>query len=205
MSASNCYTEGSGVGSHGENVRASNSSAARLQSFNSQERDGYDDDSMYIPRERSFLVSIRLAILLVTLMIIVVQTAEQLVLKRERRIVCFKHIVYILKTPILYKHKVIEIYVQTMISLDFNLNPVSRSPHYNSDIFPTRWRDRKACKLWQKTSWTDYLIQFKMIAELNRWELNRWDSLAKAYELDTSLRGDAQTVLSEIINNKSIS
>lgn len=54
MSASNCYTEGSGAGSHGENVRASSSSAARLQSFNSQERDGYVDDSMYIPRERSF-------------------------------------------------------------------------------------------------------------------------------------------------------
>ena len=131
MSASNCYTEGSGAGSHGENVRASSSSAARLQSFNSQERDGYVDDSMYIPRERSFLVSMRLAILFVTHMITVVQTAAQLVLEMKRKIVCFIDIVYILNTPILYKQKVTQMYVQTMIFLDFNPSPVSHSPYYN--------------------------------------------------------------------------
>ena len=44
-----------------------------------------------------------------------------------------------------------------------------------------------------KTSCRDYLVQFEMIAELNR-----WDDPTRALELATSLRGLAQAILSDL-------
>ena len=69
---------------------------------------------------------------------------------------------------------------------DFS-RPVFRSPQPF-----TEGRNKKPANYDGKTSWSDYLIQFEMIAELNY-----WNDVTKAYELATSLKRDAQTVLSD--------
>ena len=43
------------------------------------------------------------------------------------------------------------------------------------------------------TGWQDFLVQFEMIAEINR-----WDNYTMAYELATSLRGVAQEIVTEM-------
>jgi hypothetical protein len=54
-------------------------------------------------------------------------------------------------------------------------------------------RYRKPATYDGKTDWQDYLVQFEMVAELNR-----WDNRTKALELATNLRGTAQGVLSDL-------
>jgi hypothetical protein len=44
-----------------------------------------------------------------------------------------------------------------------------------------------------KSSWTDYIVQFEMVAELNQ-----WDDRVKAMHLASSLRGVAQSVLGDL-------
>ena len=44
-----------------------------------------------------------------------------------------------------------------------------------------------------QTSWSDYLLQFEMVAEINRWSEN-----TKALELATSLRDDVVSILGEL-------
>ncbi len=44
-----------------------------------------------------------------------------------------------------------------------------------------------------KSSWEDYLVQFQMISEINK-----WDNRTKALELATSLRGQAMGVLTDL-------
>lgn len=196
MSASNCYTEGSGAGSHGKNVRASSSSAARLQSFNSQERDGYVDDSMYIPRERSFSgfnetrnpvrnpYDYRCANSSATGSR---NETQDSLFQRHR--VHFEH-----PDPLQTKS-------HTNVCADndfprFQPQPCFSQPILQSPTYSQGERNKKPANYDGKSSWSDYLIQFEMIAELNK-----WDNLTKAYELATSLRGDAQTVLSDISPN----
>lgn len=43
------------------------------------------------------------------------------------------------------------------------------------------------------SNWQDFPVQFEMVAAVNKWDDN-----AKAFELDTSLRGVAQGVVTEI-------
>ena len=45
------------------------------------------------------------------------------------------------------------------------------------------------------TPWSDYLVQFELVAELNR-----WDNHTRALYLATSLRGSAQSVLGDLDN-----
>jgi hypothetical protein len=54
-------------------------------------------------------------------------------------------------------------------------------------------RYRKPATYDGTTEWRDYLVQFEMVAELNR-----WDERTKALELATNLRGTAQGVLSDL-------
>lgn len=72
-------------------------------------------------------------------------------------------------------------------------NEFSRNPHQSPQSNSLEGRNKKPANYDGKTSMSDYLIQFEMIAELNK-----WNNTMKAYELATSLRGDAQTVLSDI-------
>lgn len=43
------------------------------------------------------------------------------------------------------------------------------------------------------TNWEDYLVQFELVAAINH-----WDETEIAFELETSLRGPAQSVLTDL-------
>lgn len=96
-----------------------------------------------------------------------------------------------------YTHRT-RVHFEDQGPLEFNepggmFNEFSRTPHQSPQSNSLEGRNKKPANYDGKTSWSDYLIQFEMIAELNK-----WNNTMKAYELATSLRGDAQTVLSDI-------
>ena len=57
----------------------------------------------------------------------------------------------------------------------------------------TRRKPKKPATYDGKTSWKDFHVQFEMIAALNG-----WDEVTKALELATSLRGNAQSILTDL-------
>ena len=69
--------------------------------------------------------------------------------------------------------------------------PVTQEAH--------RWKPKKAANFDGKTSWKDFHVQFEMVASLNG-----WDEGTKALELATSLRGTAQSILTDLEPEKRI-
>ena len=59
--------------------------------------------------------------------------------------------------------------------------------------YEPRRKDRKLAPYDGKSDWRNYIVQFEMIAEINR-----WDFLTKALELAVCLRGTAAGVLTEL-------
>ena len=54
-------------------------------------------------------------------------------------------------------------------------------------------KERRPAEYDGRSSWLDYQCQFELIAELNEWNDN-----IKAMQLASSLRGDAQSILSDL-------
>uniref|UniRef100_A0A8W8N040 Uncharacterized protein n=1 Tax=Magallana gigas TaxID=29159 RepID=A0A8W8N040_MAGGI len=71
----------------------------------------------------------------------------------------------------------------------FQPQPCFSQPILPSPTYTQGERNKKPANYDGKTSWSDYLIQFEIIAELDK-----WDSLTKAYELATSLKGKPYSV-----------
>lgn len=69
----------------------------------------------------------------------------------------------------------------------------SRAIPEGESSLPIRAHQKKPANFDGTSSFQDYLVQFNMVGDLNR-----WDEEMKAMELATSLRGAAQTVLSDL-------
>ncbi|CAG2188204.1 unnamed protein product [Mytilus edulis] len=64
---------------------------------------------------------------------------------------------------------------------------------YQALPLTSRGRFRKPVLYDGETNWEDYLVQFELIAAINK-----WSDLEKALELATSLRGSAQSILTNL-------
>ena len=69
----------------------------------------------------------------------------------------------------------------------------SRTIPLREHSYPVRANHKKPANYDGTSSFQDYLVQFNMTGDLNC-----WDERTKAMELATSLRGAAQTVLSDL-------
>lgn len=70
---------------------------------------------------------------------------------------------------------------------------LTRTQYPNPSIGVRRMKPKIPATYDGKTSWFDYMVHFDMVSEINQ-----WDHATKALELATSLRGQAQTVLSDL-------
>ncbi|CAC5390685.1 unnamed protein product [Mytilus coruscus] len=73
--------------------------------------------------------------------------------------------------------------------------PIHNNPNRNQISLQTNThiKDKKPPNFDGTSNWQDFLVQFEMVAAVNKWDDN-----AKAFELATSLRGVAQGVVTEI-------
>ena len=66
-------------------------------------------------------------------------------------------------------------------------------PHWNDNTAPVAAKPKRPPPFDGKSGCRDYLVQFDMIAKLNR-----WDGTTKAMELATSLKGTAVSILTDL-------
>ena len=76
-------------------------------------------------------------------------------------------------------------------ALGVNIRNMSTIPDRREDTF--RLKPKRPPTFDGSTNWQDFLVQFNMIAVVNK-----WDNATKAYELATSLRGVAQGIVTDI-------
>jgi transposase InsO family protein len=88
-------------------------------------------------------------------------------------------------------------YVEQAASCEFPLAQPYRKEAEPQVVYREPSRAKKTPVYNGKTSWLDYLVQFDLVAEVNR-----WSDTEKALELATSLRDTAQGVLAELDINQ---
>ncbi|VDI67315.1 Hypothetical predicted protein [Mytilus galloprovincialis] len=80
---------------------------------------------------------------------------------------------------------------------NLNYSGISNKPNFERDydinLQNTNCYKKKPVLYDGETNWEDYLVQFELIAAINK-----WSDLEKALELATSLRGSAQSILTNL-------
>ncbi|CAG2216695.1 unnamed protein product [Mytilus edulis] len=80
---------------------------------------------------------------------------------------------------------------------NLNYSGISNKPIFDHDydinLQNTNFYKKKPVLYDGETNWEDYLVQFELIAAINK-----WSDLEKALELATSLRGTAQSILTNL-------
>ncbi|CAG2195694.1 unnamed protein product [Mytilus edulis] len=80
---------------------------------------------------------------------------------------------------------------------NLNYSGISNKPIFDHDydinLQNTNYYKKKPVLYDGETNWEDYLVQFELIAAINK-----WSDLEKALELATSLRGTAQSILTNL-------
>ncbi|CAG2188291.1 unnamed protein product [Mytilus edulis] len=83
------------------------------------------------------------------------------------------------------------------ITSKFNYSGIINKPNFERDcdinLQNTNCYKKKPVLYDGETNWEDYLVQFELIAAINK-----WSDLEKALELATSLRGSAQSILTNL-------
>ncbi|CAC5391200.1 unnamed protein product [Mytilus coruscus] len=80
---------------------------------------------------------------------------------------------------------------------NLNYAGISNEPNFERDydinLQNTKYYKKKPALYDGEGNWEDYLVQFELIAAINK-----WSDIEKALELATSLRGTAQSILTDI-------
>ncbi|CAC5376490.1 unnamed protein product [Mytilus coruscus] len=73
------------------------------------------------------------------------------------------------------------------------LNEPNFERDYDINLQNTKYYKKKPALYDGESNWEDYLVQFELIAAINK-----WSDIEKALELATSLRGTAQSILTDL-------
>ncbi|CAC5406295.1 unnamed protein product [Mytilus coruscus] len=80
---------------------------------------------------------------------------------------------------------------------NINYAGISNEPNFERDydinLQNTKYYKKKPAVYDGESNWEDYLVQFELIAAINK-----WSDIEKALELATSLRGTAQSILTDL-------
>ncbi|CAC5401811.1 unnamed protein product [Mytilus coruscus] len=80
---------------------------------------------------------------------------------------------------------------------NLNYAGISNEPNFERDydinLQNTKYYKKKPALYDGESNWEDYLVQFELIAAINK-----WSDIEKALELATSLRGTAQSILTDL-------